>query len=103
MRYATQAELETLEDVPVALMYPLDTRLWHDSLAPVLEQRELPAEALPPEIMAALQGVQDVYNALPESDHSSFRADIQKFIHAAIQQLRMAGGGKPKSQMPTVI
>jgi hypothetical protein len=105
VRYATQEELETLADVPVALMYPLDGEVVATHCAaPAFdagEQRELPAEVmdgvLPPEIVAVLQGVQDAYNALPESDHGSFRAEIQKFIHAAIKQLRMVGGGaKPK-------
>ena len=128
-RIATQAELETLEDTPVAVMYPLDEGAAHNA-APVLdagEQRDLPAEVLaeevvatpnaapvldageqralpaevlagfPAEIVAALQGVQAAYNTLPDGDHRSFRAEIQKFIDAAIKQLRMAGGGaKPK-------
>ena len=104
MRHVTQAELEALEDMPVAIMYPLDDEgVATHNAAPVLnagEQCELPAEVvagLPADIVAALQGVQAAYNALPESDHGSFRAEIQKFIDAAIKQLCMPGGGaKPK-------
>ena len=104
VRHVTQAELEALEDMPVAIMYPLDDEgVATHNAAPVLnagEQCELPAEVvagLPADIVAALQGVQAAYNALPESDHGSFRAEIQKFIDAAIKQLCMPGGGaKPK-------